>query len=102
MGVYSEIHAYDMGAQAIRDFAPKAIILSGGPETVTAGNTPRAPDIVFEMGVPVLGICYGMQTMAEQLGGKVEGSHLLGEQSTAYTGSRSPVSEYFVHGYQRT
>lgn len=75
MGVYSEIHAYDMDAQTIRDFAPKAIILSGGPETVTAGNTPRAPDIVFEMGVPVLGICYGMQTMAEQLGGKVSGSH---------------------------
>ncbi len=76
IGVYSEIHAFDMDAQAIRDFAPKAIILSGGPETVTAEDTPRAPSIVFEMGVPVLGICYGMQTMAEQLGGKVSCSDL--------------------------
>ncbi|MCK5894073.1 MAG: glutamine-hydrolyzing GMP synthase [Endozoicomonadaceae bacterium] len=83
IGVYSEIHAYDMSEQAVQDFAPKAIILSGGPETVTAGNTPRAPSVVFEMGVPVLGICYGMQTMAEQLGGKVVGSHL---QEFGYAG----------------
>jgi len=71
-GVYSEIHPWDMPEDAIRDFAPRAIILSGGPETVTAEEAPRAPDVVFELGVPVLGICYGMQTMAAQLGGKVE------------------------------
>jgi GMP synthase (glutamine-hydrolysing) len=71
-GVYSELHAFDMDAEAIREFAPKGIILSGGPESVTEHETPRAPDIVFELGVPVLGICYGMQTMAAQLGGKVD------------------------------
>ncbi len=71
-GVYCELHAHDMGADAIREFAPKGIILSGGPESVTEQETPRASDIVFELGVPVLGICYGMQTMAAQLGGKVD------------------------------
>lgn len=73
-GVYCELHAYDMGADAIRDFDPKGIILSGGPESVTEQETPRASDIIFELGVPVLGICYGMQTMAAQLGGKVDTS----------------------------
>jgi GMP synthase (glutamine-hydrolysing) len=72
-GVYCELHAYDlMDDNAIKDFAPKGIILSGGPESVTGEKSPKAPDAVFELGVPVLGICYGMQTMAQQLGGKVE------------------------------
>ena len=71
IGVYCEIRAFDMTAEEIREFAPKGIILSGGPESVTAAETPRAPDAVFKAGIPVLGICYGMQTMAEQLGGKV-------------------------------
>jgi len=71
-GVYCELHAWDMGTEAIRGFDPKGIILSGGPESVTEQETPRASDIVFELGVPVLGICYGMQTMAAQLGGKVD------------------------------
>jgi len=75
-GVYSEIHAFDMEEQAIKDFKPNAIILSGGPETVTELNGVRAPELVFNMGLPVLGICYGMQTMAEQLGGKVANSNL--------------------------
>ena len=73
IGVYCEIHPCDCSEADIRYFAPRGIILSGGPETVTAAHTPRAPAVVFELGVPVLGICYGMQTMAEQLGGKVEG-----------------------------
>lgn len=72
VGVYCELHSCDMSAQEIIDFAPRGIILSGGPETVTAAHTPRAPHIVFELGCPVLGICYGMQTMAEQLQGEVE------------------------------
>jgi GMP synthase (glutamine-hydrolysing) len=72
IGVYSEIHPYDCGEALIRDFAPRGIVLSGGPETVTAADTPRAPAAVFELGVPVLGVCYGMQTMAAQLGGTVE------------------------------
>jgi GMP synthase (glutamine-hydrolysing) len=74
VGVYSEIRAYDMPEEAIRAFNPNGIILSGGPESVTAGGSPRAPACVFDMGIPVLGICYGMQTMAEQFGGKVAGS----------------------------
>jgi len=77
IGVYCEIHPWDMDEDAIRAFNPLGIILSGGPESVTAGiAAPRAPRLVFEMGVPVFGICYGMQTMAEQLGGKVESSDL--------------------------
>jgi GMP synthase (glutamine-hydrolysing) len=72
-GVYCELHAYDlMDDDAIKAFAPKGIILSGGPESVTGEKSPKAPAAVFELGVPVLGICYGMQTMAQQLGGKVE------------------------------
>jgi GMP synthase (glutamine-hydrolysing) len=71
-GVYSELHPFDMDADAIREFAPKGIILSGGPESVTEQTTPRAPEIVFKLDVPVLGICYGMQTMAAQLGGQVD------------------------------
>src|SRR5512143_1701107 len=70
-GVYSEIHPYTMSAAAIRDFAPNGVILSGGPASVTQSATPRAPDIVFDLGVPVLAICYGMQTMCAQLGGRV-------------------------------
>ena len=71
-GVYSEMYAYDMSEQDIRAFNPKGIILSGGPESVHVEGSPRAPQLVFELGVPVLGICYGFQTMSEQLGGKVE------------------------------
>ncbi len=70
--VYCEIHPFDLGDDFIRAFAPKGIVLSGGPMSVTEGGTPRAPDAVWTLGVPVLGICYGMQTMAAQLGGKVE------------------------------
>lgn len=76
IGVYCELHPYDMDEVDIVAFGAKAIILSGGPESVTLENSPRAPEIVFKLGVPVLGICYGMQTMAEQMGGKVSGSNL--------------------------
>ncbi|TSA00997.1 MAG: glutamine-hydrolyzing GMP synthase [Methylococcus sp.] len=74
IGVYCEIHPWDCNEYYIRDFMPQGIILSGGPETVTETDTPRAPELVFSLGVPVLGICYGMQTMASQLGGLVEAS----------------------------
>ena len=73
-GVYCEIWPYDNSADGFRDPHPAGIILSGGPETVTADQSPRAPRPVFELGVPVLGICYGMQTMAAQLGGDVAAS----------------------------
>jgi len=71
LGVYCEIHPWDMSDAQVRAFAPRGVILSGGPESVTAADSPRAPAAVFELGVPVLGICYGMQTMAQQLGGRV-------------------------------
>ena len=71
-GVYCELHPYDVSDQFIREFAPRGVILSGGPASVTEDETPRTPAAVFELGVPVLGICYGMQTMAAQLGGAVE------------------------------
>ena len=75
-GVYCEIHPFDIGDDFVRGFGARGIVLSGGPESVTLGETPRAPDAVWTLGVPVLGICYGMQTMAAQLGGKVESSRL--------------------------
>jgi len=73
-GVYCEIHPSDVDDDDITSFRPNGIILSGGPESVTAADTLTAPDTVFTVGVPVLGICYGMQTMAAQLGGKVASS----------------------------
>ncbi|MCC6068334.1 glutamine-hydrolyzing GMP synthase [Ferrovum sp. PN-J185] len=71
-GVYCELHPYDVSEAFIREFNPQGIILSGGPASVTESTPPSAPQVVFELGVPVLGICYGMQTMAQQLGGRVE------------------------------
>ena len=73
-GVYCEIWPWDNCEDAIREQKPAGIILSGGPETVTGDQAPSAPGMVFELGVPVLGICYGMQTMAAQLGGEVVNS----------------------------
>ncbi|MCG8595300.1 MAG: glutamine-hydrolyzing GMP synthase, partial [Kiloniellales bacterium] len=71
-GVYCEIFPFNVETQRIRDFAPRGIVLSGGPASVTAADTPRAPDLVFELGVPLLGICYGQQALCAQLGGEVE------------------------------
>jgi GMP synthase (glutamine-hydrolysing) len=76
IGVYCELHPFDMSDDEIRAFAPRGIILAGGPESVHEANSPRAPQAVFDLGVPLFGICYGMQTMAEQLGGKVQGSQI--------------------------
>ena len=72
--VYCEVHPFDVSSQFINDFGPQGIILSGGPDSVAEDETPRAPQTVFELGIPVLGICYGMQAMAAQLGGAVETS----------------------------
>jgi GMP synthase (glutamine-hydrolysing) len=71
IGVYCEIHPWDMPDAEVRRFGARGVILSGGPESVTEAASPSAPAAVFETGVPVLGICYGMQTMAAQLGGRV-------------------------------
>jgi len=73
-GVYCEIHPFNSDEAKLKAYGAKAIILSGGPASVTESHTPRAPGFVFEAGVPVLGICYGEQTMCAQLGGKVESS----------------------------
>jgi GMP synthase (glutamine-hydrolysing) len=74
-GVYCEIHPFQNADAAFAKLKPKAVILSGGPSSVPEADSPRAPDAVFTSGVPVFGICYGQQTMAEQLGGKVESGH---------------------------
>src|SRR5580692_3154274 len=74
-GVYCEILPYDRVDAALDDFAPKAVILSGGPASAHEAESPAAPSAIFELGVPVLGICYGEMTMCEQLGGAVEGGH---------------------------
>lgn len=73
-GVYSEIAPFHSAEEAFQRLKPKAVILSGGPASATDTGSPRAPDIIFQSGVPVLGICYGQQTMCAQLGGKVEAS----------------------------
>src|SRR6184192_4958697 len=74
LGVYCEIHPWDITDDEVRAFKPRGVILSGGPESVTDAQPPKAPQSVFTLGVPVLGICYGMQTMAQQLGGLVAAS----------------------------
>ena len=73
-GVYCEIHPWDQDKKILENFKPAGIILSGGPESVNLDNPPTAPEFLFDLSVPILGICYGMQTMAMQLGGKVEAS----------------------------
>ena len=72
MGVYSEIVPFQSAEAAFKKLNPKAVILSGGPESVHEEGSPRAPQAIFDAGLPVLGICYGQMTMAAQLGGKVE------------------------------
>ena len=71
MGVYCEIYPFDVDSEWLQTLTPCGFILSGGPSTVTEQSNPRAPEWVFQSGVPILGICYGMQAMAAQLGGQV-------------------------------
>ncbi len=73
-GIYSEIVPFQSAAKAFADLKPRGVILSGGPASVLDDDTPRAPQEIFDSGVPILGICYGVQTMCEQLGGEIEGS----------------------------
>src|ERR1700760_236811 len=74
-GVYCEIVPFQKAEAAFKEMRPKGVILSGGPESVHEAGSPRAPQLIFDSGVPVLGICYGQMTMAAQLGGEVEGGH---------------------------
>lgn len=92
LSVYCEIHPYQNVTEAfLREFAPKAVILSGGPDSVTREGSPRPPEGVFDMGVPILGICYGQQVMMECLGGKVESGHGTAEFGRAYVTPKSDV-----------
>ena len=98
--VYCEIHPFDVSDDFVRNFAPEGIILSGGPNSVYEATEWKAPMAVFEIGVPVLGICYGMQTMAAQLGGKVESS---GKREFGYAEIRARGhSELFRNIQDRT
>ncbi|ABA57133.1 GMP synthase (glutamine-hydrolyzing) [Nitrosococcus oceani ATCC 19707] len=90
-GVYCEIHPYDMAESTLRDFAPRGIILSGGPASTVGETAPRLSPLIFELGVPLLGICYGMQVMAAQLGGRVEVS---AQREYGY-------AQVYVHGHSR-
>ena len=95
--VYCELHPFDVSADFIRQFNPKGIILSGGPNSVYEALDWKAPQVVFELGVPVLGICYGMQTMAQQLGGKVESS---GKREFGYAEIRARGHSELFRGIQ--
>ena len=97
LGVYCELWAWDVTEAQIREFNPSGIILSGGPESTTEENSPRAPQYVFEAGVPVFGVCYGMQTMAQQLGGKVESS---GKREFGYAEMRARGHSKLFEGIQ--
>ena len=106
VGVYCEIHPFDWPTDNIKAFAPDGIILSGGPESVHLENTPRISQVVFDMGCPLLGICYGMQAMAMQLGGKVEPSHkrefghaqLTTQKSLLFHGLSTSLDVWMSHG----
>ncbi|MCO6382178.1 glutamine-hydrolyzing GMP synthase [Oceanicola sp. 502str15] len=87
LNVYCEIHPFNTVDDAfLAEFAPKAVIFSGGPDSVTRTGSPRPPASVYELGVPILGICYGQQAMMEDLGGKVEGGKISGGGGTAEFG----------------
>ena len=114
MGVYSRITVPDRMGMMLEAMQPQAIILSGGRESVHEEGSPRAPQGVFEAGVPVLGICYGEMTMCEQLGGKVEGGHtrefgraeITVEKASPLLADLAPVGEdetvWMSHGDQVT
>ena len=87
LNVYCEIHPFQNVTDAfLADFAPRAVIFSGGPDSVTREGSPRPPESVYSLGVPILGICYGQQVMMQQLGGKVEGGKITGGGGTAEFG----------------
>jgi len=97
LGVYCEIHPHSMTDKSIIDFAPSGVILSGGPESVTITDTPRVPESVFTLGAPVLGICYGMQAMAHQLGGKVQAGD---KREFGYAQVAIPIASALLQGIE--
>ncbi len=102
LNVYCEIHPYQrVDDSFLAEFAPRAVILSGGPDSVTRDGSPRAPESLWTLGVPVLGICYGQQTMMQQLGGRVESGHGTAEFGRAYvipTKDRLPLLDGWFAG----
>ena len=107
--VYSEILPWDIDEEKIREIKPKGIILSGGPESVTQSHTPRIPQVAFDLNIPLLGICYGMQTLAEQMGGQVISSDnkefghaevLLKEDSLLFKNLEQTLNVWMSHGDQ--
>ncbi len=92
-GVYCEIHPFQKAAEAFERLRPKGVVLSGGPASVLDENAPSAPPMVFEAGLPILGICYGQQTTAKQLGGAVEGGHAA-EFGRAFVEIHEPSALY--------
>ncbi len=99
-GVYCEIMPYNVDPQRIAEFAPRGIIFSGGPASVIEAGTPRAPEISFKLGVPLLGICYGQQAMCAQLGGQVESSdyHEFGRAFVGVTGDCALLDGVWTKG----
>ena len=95
--VYCELHPWDISDAFVREFKSQGIILSGGPASVYEDETPKAPAAVFELGVPVLGICYGMQTMAAQLGGVVESGQ---KREFGYAEVRARAHSRLLEGIQ--
>ena len=95
--VYCELHPFDVSDEFIRAFNPQGIILSGGPNSVYESQDWKAPQGIFDLGIPILGICYGMQTMAQQLGGKVESS---GKREFGYAEIRARGHSQLFHGIQ--
>ncbi|WGW05869.1 glutamine-hydrolyzing GMP synthase [Tropicibacter oceani] len=92
LNVYCEIHPYQgVTMDMVRAMAPKAIIFSGGPDSVTREGSPRAPQEIFDYGVPILGICYGQQVMMQQLGGRVESGHGTAEFGRAYVEQKAQL-----------
>ncbi|MCC1492557.1 glutamine-hydrolyzing GMP synthase [Cognatishimia sp. F0-27] len=105
LDVYCEIHPYQtLTAETLTEIAPKAVILSGGPDSVTREGSPRAPDALFEMGLPILGICYGQQVMMTQLGGRVVSGEGTAEFGRAYVEPKQdlPLLEgWFAEGREQ-
>ncbi|MFZ1325165.1 MAG: glutamine-hydrolyzing GMP synthase [Candidatus Contendobacter sp.] len=97
IGVYCEILPWDTDPDALRAFQPRGVILSGGPESTTVTNGPRAPQSLFELHVPLLGVCYGMQTLAMQLGGLVEASD---HQEFGYAQVRAHAHSALLHAIE--
>ncbi|NBX42412.1 MAG: GMP synthase (glutamine-hydrolyzing), partial [Rhodobacteraceae bacterium] len=98
--VYCEIHPYqNVDAAFLAEFDPKAVIFSGGPDSVMREGSPRPPRAVYDLGVPIMGICYGQQVMMQDLGGKVEaGEHATAEFGRAYVTKTTAQSD-FVDGW---